>query len=106
MKYTVKLLPDAFKDLIEVKNWYNNQRKGLGKDFKNEIIKEFAYISKYPEHYQIKFKHLRQSLVKRFPYAIFYSIDKKNKTIVIFAVLYTGRNPNILSSRVKKKHNE
>ncbi len=102
MIYYVKLLPDAHSDLRKAKKWYNEQREGLGEEFKAEVNKEIDYIGDYPKHYQIKFKDLRQSLVSRFPYAIFYSIDEKGKRIIIFGVLFTKRNPKIIRGRVKK----
>ena len=102
MSYKVKLLPNAYSDLRKAKKWYNEQREGLGEEFKAEVNKEIDYISYYPRHYQTKFKDLRQSLVSRFPYAIFYSIDEEGKRIIIFGILFTGRNPRIIKERIKK----
>ena len=71
MSYSVKLLPIAYKELQQAKKWYNEKRENLGEEFMRAVIAEIDYIKDYPEHYQRKYKELRQSLVTRFPYAIF-----------------------------------
>lgn len=101
MSYTIKLLPVVYKDLQKAKKWYNDQREDLGEEFKTEVNKELAYIKEYPEHYQQKYKELRQSLVTRFPYAIFYLVEEEKKRIIIFGVLHTRRNPEIARKRIK-----
>ena len=60
------------------------------------------YISNNPKHYQSKYKELRQSLVTRFPYAIFYKIEEEHKHIIIFGVLHTKRSIEVISRRIKK----
>lgn len=99
MSYTIRLLPVVRKDLREAKNWYNDQREDLGEEFKFEVSKEIKYISEFPDHYQQKYKELRQSLVKRFSYAIFYLVEKEKKQVVIFGVLHTSRTPETISKR-------
>ncbi len=65
-----------------------------------EVNKEIEYIGNFPEHYQRKYKEFRQSLVTRFPYAIFYLIEEEQKRVVIFGVLHTSRNPEIVRKRM------
>jgi plasmid stabilization system protein ParE len=101
MAYILKLLPFAYKDLIKVKEWYNDQREGLGEEFKLEVNKEMDYLISNPDHYQQKFKELRQSLINRFPYTIYSLKDDNLKQIIIFGVLHSKRNPKIISKRLK-----
>lgn len=70
MGYTIKLLPVVHRDLRAAKKWYNDQKAELGEEFK-AVNKEIDYIGEFPEHYQRKYKELRQSLVNRFPYESF-----------------------------------
>ena len=100
MSYKIKLLPIVHKDLREAKKWYHEKSATLAKEFKEEVNKEIDYIGKYPEHYQRKYKELRQSLVTRFPYAIFYLVEEEQKRIIVFGVLHTSRNPEIARSRI------
>lgn len=100
MSYQIKLLPMALKDLKEAKKWYADKSEKIAVEFKQEVNKEIDYINQYPEHYQLRYKELRQSLVTRFPYAIFYLVEEEQKRIVIFGILHTSRNPEIARKRI------
>ncbi|SRX75229.1 type II toxin-antitoxin system RelE/ParE family toxin [Aequorivita antarctica] len=102
MSYQIKLLPIVHTDLREAKKWYNGKSIILAEEFKAEVNQEIDYIGLYPEHYQLKYKELRQSLVTRFPYAIFYMVEEELKQIIIFGVLHTRRNPEIVRKRISK----
>lgn len=102
MNYEVKLLPIVLSDLSKAKKWYQNKNETLAKEFKLEVNKEIDYIGSYPQHYQLKYKELRQSLVTRFPYAIFYLVEEKHKRIVVLGLLHTSRNPEIVRERINK----
>jgi len=102
MAYKIKLLPRVHSDLRKAKKWYQEKSETLAKEFKREVNNEIEYIGEYPEHYQRKYKDLRQSLITRFPYAIFYLVEERQKQIVIFGILHTSRNPEIIRKRVKK----
>ena len=102
MSYKIKLLPIVHTDLRKAKKWYHEKSETLAKEFKTEVDKEIDYIGDYPEHYQRKYKELRQSLVTRFPYAIFYLVEEKQKRIIVFGILHTSRNPEIVRKRINK----
>ena len=102
MAYTIKLLPIVQTDLGKAKKWYSEKSETLAEEFKTEVNKEIDYIRGYPEHYQRKYKELRQSLVFRFPYVIFYLVEEEQKRIIVFGVLHTSRNPDIVKKRAKK----
>ncbi|MEA1786103.1 type II toxin-antitoxin system RelE/ParE family toxin [Arenibacter sp. GZD96] len=102
MGHKIKLLPIAHMDLRKAKKWYHEKSETLAQEFKAEVNKEIDYIGEYPEHYQRKYKELRQSLVTRFPYAIFYLVEEEQKQIVVFGILHTSRNPEIARKRTGK----
>ena len=102
MSQKVKLLPIVHTDLRKAKKWYHDKNETLAEEFKIEVNKEIDYIGEHPEHYQRKYKELRQSLVTRFPYAIFYLVEEEQKRIVIFGVLHTSRDPEIVRKRISK----
>ena len=102
MVYKIKLLPIVQTDLGKAKKWYREKSEILAEEFKTEVNKEIDYIGKHPEHYQRKHKELRQSLVTRFPYVIFYLVEEEQKRIIIFGVLHTSRNPEIVRKRANK----
>ncbi len=102
MSYKIKLLPIVNTDLRKAKKWYHDKNEILAKEFKIEVNKEIDYIGEYPEHYQRKYKELRQSLITRFPYAIFYLVEEEQKRVIVFGILHTSRNPEIVRKRIKK----
>lgn len=102
MRYKIKLQTIAHTDLQKAKKWYREKSETLAEEFKEEVNKEIDYIGEFPEHYQIKYKALRQSLVTRFPYAIFYLVEEEKRQVVIVAVLHTSRNPKLAQRRINK----
>lgn len=101
MSYTIKLLPIALEDLQKARKWYLKKSELLAQEFRLEVNVEIDYISKYPEHYQRKYKELRQSLITRLLYAIFYLVEEEQNRIIIFAILHTSRNPQVAQKRIK-----
>jgi len=82
MVYKIKLLPIVQTDLGKAKKWYREKSEILAEEFKTEVNKEIDYIGKHPEHYQRKHKELRQSLVTRFPYLIFYLVEEEQNELL------------------------
>lgn len=102
MGHKIKLLPIVHTDLRNAKKWYQEKSEKLAQEFKVAVNKEIDYIGEYPEHYQQKYKNLRQSLMTRFPYVIFYLVEEEQKQIVVFGILHTSRNPIIVKKRITK----
>jgi plasmid stabilization system protein ParE len=78
----------------------SDKSEKLAVEFKQEVNKEIDYINQNPEHYQLRYKELLQSLVTRFPYAIFYLVEEEQKRIIIFGILHTSRDPEITRKRI------
>ena len=91
MKYTVYIRPDAESDIEEAAKWYEKQRKGLGYEFLDEVLVAFKTISENPYMYNVVHRHTRRALIHRFPFAIYYRIEKKS--IVVIAVMHGSRHP-------------
>jgi toxin ParE1/3/4 len=103
IKYKLKLLPAVYQDLRKAKKWYLNINTELGEDFKSKVNDEFDYIKDYPKHYQKKYGDLRQALVTRFPYTIYYLIDEELKRIVVIGVLAQKQSFDRIKKRLKNK---
>lgn len=90
MVYNLKILPLAKIDLVEIVNWYENIKKGLGKKILNLLKAEIKIIRNNPTLYQIRYDSTRIALIKIFPYLIHFEIDKKE--IIIKAILHSSRD--------------
>ena len=102
MEYKLKLLPIAYKDLRKAKKWYLGINTALGEDFKLKINKELDYITQNPKHYQKRYKELRQAIVDRFPYTIYYLIEEELKIVVVIGVLAQKQSFERILKRLNK----
>lgn len=77
--------------------WYESQRTGLGWDFVGEVQSVFDAIVDQPDRYPIVASDVREAMVRRFPFCVYYRV--KPKRVVILAVFHTSRDPAIWQSR-------
>ena len=90
MPLRLVISPEAECDLKEAYQWYEEQVRGLGKHFISSIDSSFSTVQRHPHRYPTVYKHIRRTLAKHFPYAVFYIVDKR--TIIVLAVLHQARN--------------
>ena len=91
MIYRLIILEEADQDIHESFRWFEDQQKGLGKRFLDELELYFDILSKHPTIFQIKKKNLRAAPLKTFPFLIIYEIEESD--IVIYAVFHTSQDP-------------
>ena len=103
MEYKLKLLPIVYQDIRKVKKWYLEINTALGDDFKLKVNEELEYIQRYPKHYQKKYKELRQAIVARFPYTVYYLIEEELKIVVVIGVLAQKQSFDRIKRRLKKQ---
>ena len=90
--------PEAETDMIDAYNWYEGKNKNLGEKFIAEVDSVFNKIISNPEIYMLAFQNTRRCLCQRFPYAIYFSIQKEN--IIVHAVLHQRQNPLMWQNRI------
>lgn len=72
MKYRVEIKETAREGVAEAFLYYEEQQRGLGYGFLDKLELLLHQIAKHPKHFQEKYKHFRQALVKPFPYLILF----------------------------------
>jgi toxin ParE2 len=77
-----------FKETIQ---YYNNQRKGLGFEFSDEVKQAIERIKNYPHAWTPLSKRIRRCLIHRFPYGIIY--EARTEQIIIVAIQHHRRKP-------------
>jgi len=85
--------PSLHAELEEVRDFYESQSLGLGQDFVNEFERQILKIAAMPERWMIVRGDLRRSLMKRFPYVIFFRIIKDD-AIRVTVVKHEKRHPS------------
>jgi hypothetical protein len=78
--------------------YYNKQVEGLGVEFEEEIIMLLEIIKTTPLLFPVKFAHIREAVVTRFPFVINYEIAEK--VIIVSAIFHTKQSP---AKKIKRK---
>ncbi len=102
MDYKLKIDIDAFKDIQLAKEWYEIQLKGLGTRYTNQVKKQINSLKKSPPIFSIKYNEVRCIKIEKFPFLIHYKLNEELKTITVFAVFHTSRNPEIWKRNAHK----
>lgn len=95
MGYHLKIDIDALGDIQETFEWYEMQLKGLGLRYKNQTKRQINSLKKAPHLFSIKYNEIRCRKIEKFPFLIHYEINEETKTVNIFAVFHSSRNPEI-----------
>ncbi|MFT7035978.1 MAG: plasmid stabilization system protein ParE [Cyclobacteriaceae bacterium] len=97
MNYEVIIKPDAELDLTEIVLWYESKNEKLGRRFLEAIEVKIQFLELNPNLYQARYKKIRFTPVRLFPYAIHYTNEEQK--VYLHAVLSTNRNPRIWKER-------
>ena len=91
MSWQLIIRPEAETDIDDIYRWYEQRRKGLGRAFMIELDRLLSSIQQGPKMFPRAHKELRRALLKKFPYAVFYTL--RADEIVISAVFHQSRDP-------------
>lgn len=90
---------DAEADIASGYGWYEEQRRGLGTDFLEEVSFTFAAVESNPRRFQLFNPVLRRAIVRRFPYgAYFFLFDE---IVLVAAVVHLARDPQLIHQRIR-----
>ena len=81
----------AERELNEAAQYYDLERSGLGSSFLREVDRCLRSLEKHPEAGMILRGSVRRRLVRRFPYALLYTV--RQDSIRILAVMNLKRRP-------------
>jgi plasmid stabilization system protein ParE len=89
--YRIEAEPSVNADIEAAFQWYEREEPGLGFEFIDELRHSYRRILNGPFKYQELRSGIRRALTRRFPYAIYFSVE--GEIIVVVAVLHTARDP-------------
>jgi plasmid stabilization system protein ParE len=78
-------------DVESAFQWYETEESGLGFEFLKQLRGCYERLLSAPYVYQELSSGIRRALTKRFPYAVYFSIE--DESVVVLAVLHTARDP-------------
>ncbi|NJD92254.1 MAG: type II toxin-antitoxin system RelE/ParE family toxin [Geobacter sp.] len=91
MKYELVIRPEAESELAEAFDWYEERMRGLGSEFLISVDAAVHAIARNPLQFAKIHKNVRRALLHRFPYGVFYLVEKPH--IVVLAFFHVKRNP-------------
>ena len=97
MRTRLVLRPQAEAELLDARDWYEEQRPGLGGVFATEVDMVLARVVQAPLAYPRVQGETRRALVRRFPYAIYFHAVADE--IVVLGVIHGRRHPRRWQSR-------
>jgi toxin ParE1/3/4 len=89
--------PLSVEDLIDAKNYYDQQQLGLSQAFQSEVFLSIERIRSTPLLYA-KVDGVRRALLEHFPFSIVYRL-LNNDTVRILLIRHHKRHPNFGSER-------
>ncbi|SDT63981.1 ParE toxin of type II toxin-antitoxin system, parDE [Mucilaginibacter mallensis] len=100
--YKIKIKDEALVDILNITDWYNERVPNLGLKFQKNTRLQINTLKHNAYSFAIRYKDVRCTLVKKFPFLIHYIIDEDNKVVNVYAIIHTSRNPKIWERKTKK----
>ncbi len=94
MSYTVINHKEVKNDVLDAKDWYKSQQKGLEKRFVSEVKIIINYLIKNPLLFQLKYKTVRVAFTDVFPFGVHYHLNEETKTITVLGIFHTSLSPS------------
>jgi hypothetical protein len=101
MTYRLTFLPQVEHDVQEAFDWYEWQMPGLGEEFLLSTDATIHAITRKPLLNAVEYKGVRKAKTKRFPFGVFYVLEKD--TITVIAITHLARHPKTWKSRTRRK---
>lgn len=97
-QYRLQAEPAVELDVESAFEWYETEEPGLGSEFVEQVRAAYQLVGQNPFAFQDLRSGIRRALTRRFPYAVYFSVE--NDTVLILAVLHCARDPAEWQRRV------
>lgn len=91
MMWPLEFHPAVHREVADGFHWYEQRQAGLGTHFLDELERVYAAIRGNPARFGFAYGDVREGLMTRFPYAIYYRV--LTNRIRILSVFHTARDP-------------
>ncbi len=97
--WTIVVEDFASLDLQEAFQWYEEQKKGLGEYFLDDLENTIALIEKNPFYASLYDNGCRSASLKKFPYSLIYLLDESKAEVYIIVISHQHRKPGWFKDR-------
>ena len=101
MKYDLRFLPEVEADAISGYSWYEEKSPGLGEEFLRMFYACASDVPRNPLLYQKVHNEFRRCLLRRFPYAIYFTI--MNNQIIVTGLFHCARDPRDIELNLQNR---
>ena len=101
MKYMLRFLPEVEDDAVAAYEWYESKLVGLGKDFLQTLYSTTEETTLNPLLYQLMHGEIRRRLLRRFPYAVYFTLD--GNELVVLGVFHCARDPRSTFEELRRR---
>lgn len=101
MTYTLRFLPEVEEDVIGGYSWYEAKSPGLGEEFLRIFYAFTGEVLHNPLLYPKIHNEFRRCLLRRFPYAVYFTIT--DNEIIIFGLFHCARDPSTIRTRLQNR---
>src|SRR3954463_27323 len=91
---------EAEADVTEGYDFYERRRIGLGEEFLDSIDACVRAICRFPKVRSFFLDDYRRALVRKFPYAVYYTYDENEHRVMVYCIFHTKRDPKALRERL------
>lgn len=97
MSLPLSFHPAVRDEANEGYRWYEARQTGLGRDFLDEVEAVLAKIVANPARFGFAERDIREGLLPRFPYAVYYRV--LTDRIRVLSLFHTAQDPALWQSR-------
>lgn len=97
MSLSIRLRREVEEDLEDAARWYEEQQRGLGNEFLDEVMRTLALVLQQPTMYPVVGREAHRALIRRFPFGVYYRVEASR--VVVVAVMHGSRHPRHWKSR-------
>jgi plasmid stabilization system protein ParE len=101
MIYSLSFLPEIEEDVIAGYLWYEEKSPGLGEEFLRMFYACAGELPRNPLLYSKVYKEFRRRLLRRFPYAIYFTVE--DDQIIVFGLFHCARDPRTVKGELRDR---
>ncbi len=94
MTHTLRFLPEVEEDVVAAYLWYEEKAAGLGEDLLGMFYASAGEIPRHPLLYAKVYGRFRRRLLRRFPYAIYFTVERSE--IIVCGFFHCARDPQTI----------
>ena len=100
MKRVASFHPEAQQELVAIAVWYDGRREGLGDEFVDTVSDKVVEICETPERFPIVHADIRQAILRRFPYVVYFRLV--GERVLVVSVFHASRDTESLWARLDR----